>query len=823
MTRSSKKKAIPELVPLFLLEDEPVPSFEVDELQLLPFAKVVAGAAVGTKGPFTIGVYGDWGHGKTSVLRQARTLLDRVRPDLVTVWFNAWQYESEEHPLIPLAATVVQAVDAKLADKTSGLKSGAIQALKDVGRAVRAIAYGFSAKAKVGIPGFGEIETGFVAKEMIERYEKLAAPADPLVERTLYYNAFETLQKAAASAAGAGDEGGIKIVVFIDDLDRCLPPQGVKLLESIKLVLAQPGFVFVLALDRRVLEGYLARRYRREFGVADYAASGTQYLDKIVQLPLGLPTHRSRFAAYVQGLLKRDIFSQEANLAVKKVLEGLVEVLAVGSNYNPRSLVRFINNLIVDRGIWREFYPEGRDVNDVWLGLCAVSRILRQHLGEYHYRILVESEDLCGLLAETSDDMSAARDRWGVGEQRRALDYEHRLGGDVLSRLEELPFLRKLLATNAGQRWLSHHEERQRVNEFLSSRPAEQASPGQRATGAAAIEQAIREKLGTSEASEQNLTTITDMNLRSRGLDDGALARLKGLTALRALDLSGNQITDAGLGQLKCLKALQSLALVVNQITDAGLEDLKGFTALQWLDLSGNQITDAGLEHLKDLTALQWLALSGNQVTDAGLEHLKGLRALQVLALSDNQITDAGLEHLRALTALQHLYLSVNQIRDAGLEHLKALTALQKLVLLGNQITDAGLEHFTGLTALQELDLSSNQITDAGLEHLKGLTALQWLALSGNQITDAGLKHINGLTALVWLHLSGNQLTDAGLEHLNGLTALQYLDLRGNRITDVGLEHLKSLAALKNLILPREGISAEHAMALLPQCNIEWR
>jgi Leucine-rich repeat (LRR) protein len=798
MTPSSKKKAVPELVPLFLLEDEPVPSFEVDELQLLPFAKVVAGAAVGTKGPFTIGVYGDWGHGKTSVLRQAKTLLDKVRPDLVTVWFNAWQYESEEHPLIPLAATVVQAVDAKLAEKTSGLKSGALKALKDVGDAVRAIVYGISAKVKVGVPGFAQVETDFVPKEIIERYEKLAAPADPLVKRTLYYNTFETLQKAAASAAGAGDEGGIKIVVFIDDLDRCLPPQGVKLLESIKLVLAQPGFVFVLALDRRVLEGYLARRYRKEFGVADYAASGTQYLDKIVQLPLGLPTHRSRFAAYVQGLLNRDIFSRETNAPVKKVLEGLIDVLAVGSNYNPRSLVRFINNLIVDRGIWREFDPERRDVEVDLLGVCAVSRILRQHLGEHHYRILVENDDLCGFLAETSDDMGAARDSWGGGEEKRALDYEHRLGRDVLSRLEELPFLRKLLATNAGKRWLGKHEERQRVNEFLSSRPAEEPSPARVPMGAAAIEQAIREKLGTSEVTEQNLATITELSLRGRGLDDRALARLKVLTALQGLGLSDNQITGAG------------------------LEHLKGHTALRHLDLSGNQIRGAGLEHLKGLTALQGLGLSGNQITGSGLKHLKGLTALQDLYLSDNQITDAGLEHLKDLTALQDLRLSGNQITHAGLEHLKGLTTLRHLDLSGNQITDAGLERLKGLTALEDLDLSNNQITDAGLEHLKGLTALQALGLSRNQITDAGLGHLKGLTALQELYLSGNQITDAGLEHLKGLTALQALGLSRNQITDAGLEHLKSLAALKSLVLPQIGISRKHAKSLFPQCEIEW-
>jgi len=49
------------LEPLMLLEDEPVPDFSVDELQTGVFARTVAGAAVGTRGPFTIGVFADWG------------------------------------------------------------------------------------------------------------------------------------------------------------------------------------------------------------------------------------------------------------------------------------------------------------------------------------------------------------------------------------------------------------------------------------------------------------------------------------------------------------------------------------------------------------------------------------------------------------------------------------------------------------------------------------------------------------------------------------------------------------------------------------------
>ncbi|MCZ6572652.1 MAG: hypothetical protein O7C98_05715, partial [Planctomycetota bacterium] len=70
------------------------------------------------------------------------------------------------------------------------------------------------------------------------------------------------------------------------------------------------------------------------------------------RLPLGLPPHRGRFSAYIRGLLEREAFKTEANRPVKQALGELADVLAIGSNYNPRSLVRFINNLIVDRSIW---------------------------------------------------------------------------------------------------------------------------------------------------------------------------------------------------------------------------------------------------------------------------------------------------------------------------------------------------------------------------------------------------------------------------------------------------------------------------------------
>ncbi len=616
------------LEPLILLEDEPVPGHWVDELSLQPFARVVAGTAVGTGGPFTVGVFADWGQGKTSVLRQAKSLIDHdpQHADVVTVWFNAWQYEKEEHPIVPLTASIVREVDRKLAtrsDPSDALGKG----FTKLARALRAVAYGFSAKAKWKVPGFAELEAGFVAKEMIDRYEKLQTQDDPLLERSLYYNAFEALEEIANPKGHEEGEPLPKIVVFVDDLDRCLPDQGLRLLESIKLVLAQRGFIFALAVDRRIIDGYLKKRYKEEFGVEDYAASGTSYLDKIVQLPLPLPPHKSRFEQYIRELLKRPALSHDKEVA--KAFAGMVKVLAVGSNANPRSLVRFVNNLLVDWRI-RSLTP-GDEPEAGFLQLTAVSRALQQSLEHGHYRWLVTDRDLCNAIAEGKGRRMGER---VPADEDQGLHAERRK--TVLAVLERYDHLIELLdQEEAGQRWLREHEARKAVDEFLIVQRVEQVSKAR--SQAELVDSAIRDALG--KAADYRLTDadrkrVRELNFVLEPLTDARLQHLAGLTELKELHLYGTQVTDAGLEHLSGLTGLQTLNLGRTQVSDAGLPHLAGLTGLQTLYLSSTQVTDAGLEHLAGLTKLRMLDLSRTQVTDAGLRHLAGLTGLGTLGLT---------------------------------------------------------------------------------------------------------------------------------------------------------------------------------------------
>ncbi|MBN1994874.1 MAG: hypothetical protein JW953_19405 [Anaerolineae bacterium] len=76
-----------------------------------------------------------------------------------------------------------------------------------------------------------------------------------------------------------------RLVVFVDDLDRCLPDKAVEVLEAVKLFLDVPGCVFMLGVAREVIEEGIRVRYK------DYQVKldGAQYLEKIIQIPFSLP------------------------------------------------------------------------------------------------------------------------------------------------------------------------------------------------------------------------------------------------------------------------------------------------------------------------------------------------------------------------------------------------------------------------------------------------------------------------------------------------------------------------------------------------------
>ncbi|MEU9496774.1 P-loop NTPase fold protein [Streptomyces sp. NPDC048215] len=297
------------------LTDNPVSAPEDDTFRFGPYVDVLHNAVEqATPLPLTVGVFGSWGVGKSSFLQLWQRRFEETRTK--TIWFNPWKYDRKVEVWAALLHTIL-----------SEMENGE-DTLKDKAKRLAKAATWLSVRA--GLGAAAALGTGGVIKgEQVDQMLQDLAKEDS--EQYQQVNRFE-LDFAAAVREYVGEDG--RLVVFVDDLDRCTPESAMTVLESLKLFLAQSQCVFVLALDLDVLAAVATNKFDEALkGAPSDVVSGMAYLDKIVQLPFFLPdvdfdTLQEAFKPYVSGLADDPFFW---------------ELLRRGLGVNPRRLKRYIN------------------------------------------------------------------------------------------------------------------------------------------------------------------------------------------------------------------------------------------------------------------------------------------------------------------------------------------------------------------------------------------------------------------------------------------------------------------------------------------------
>ena len=129
-----------------------------------------------------------------------------------------------------------------------------------------------------------------------------------------------------------------RVVILIDELDRCHPEYAISLLEAMKLVFGQPGFVFCLMVNADYLERIAARRFGE-------GAEGEQYLDKFVDIRLKLAARRESIGKATADLsmaLPLAIpFGESAHFSVSSAAK-LAGEIAAESGLSMRQIKRVI-------------------------------------------------------------------------------------------------------------------------------------------------------------------------------------------------------------------------------------------------------------------------------------------------------------------------------------------------------------------------------------------------------------------------------------------------------------------------------------------------
>lgn len=308
--------------------------------------QMLADIAESCEPPYVLGIHGDWGAGKTSFLRKLHLYLSaegcgyagakasyqqlwehdcRARPDIETIWFDAWHYQFENNPVVALLNEIRShfTLSRKFLSKTQKISYSALMALDDLGK-------------KIGLSTANAIAGG-------EKWEKdhFAQPLPSQMVKELMENAIDSLLENKKTKKK-------RLVIFVDDLDRCTGPVAFRFLEAMKIYFSLTNCVFVLGLDVRHVRRAVAAELknaclipesseRNGFETAEVYA--TDYLGKMFQHVYYLPKIPDS-TIYLESLL------------TGSGLEDVGEWINIITEYqllpsNPRRIKAFISSLIL--------------------------------------------------------------------------------------------------------------------------------------------------------------------------------------------------------------------------------------------------------------------------------------------------------------------------------------------------------------------------------------------------------------------------------------------------------------------------------------------
>ncbi len=281
--------------------------------------------------PLSIGVFGDWGAGKSTILSLTESSLAKSNEDCLHIKFDAWLYQGYDDARASILETIAKYLvkhtkdNEDLSDKAKALygrvnKIRALGAAADVGAAA------------MGIPTFGAIGKLFgSAQEAIEseddegleinskELKAAGKEASSILKPVTKKSPPQEISAFRKQYSSLIKEIGKPIVVYVDNLDRCTPINAIQTLEAIRLFLFLPNTAFVIAADEEMIRSAV-REYHK--GATD--RHQTDYLDKLIQVPVNVPKPGVlEIRAYLYMLVATDHgLSDESLSSMRDALEG---------------------------------------------------------------------------------------------------------------------------------------------------------------------------------------------------------------------------------------------------------------------------------------------------------------------------------------------------------------------------------------------------------------------------------------------------------------------------------------------------------------------
>lgn len=368
---------------------------KVDLLRNEAISKVIVDLVCKSKSSVTIGVHGDWGAGKSSVLHMVEHTFGEGSAKgsgSLCIRFNGWEFQGFEDAKIALIEGIVTQLvsNVTLTAKAKTVLTRVLKSIDLLKLAKRA--GGVAVDFAMGVPfmtmmalaeAFAANPGAFVTQENARTIasEVKGSLKDPPAQASVP----KELREFKEAFGELLNETGIdRLVVLVDDLDRCLPETAIQTLEAIRLFVSLPNTAFIIGADEAMIE-YAVRDHFKDLPDDEIRRGYPRaYLEKLIQVPFRIPSlGEAETRIYVTMLLVGTAVGEE-NKAFLKLLERarrlmaqpwerkaltdkdltdafsvvpeevarlaatadtISPVLAQGAHGNPRQIKRFINAL----------------------------------------------------------------------------------------------------------------------------------------------------------------------------------------------------------------------------------------------------------------------------------------------------------------------------------------------------------------------------------------------------------------------------------------------------------------------------------------------
>lgn len=276
-----------------------------------------------TSDPLTVAVNGAWGTGKTVFLKcWAGHHTQHSAHNPTVVYFDAFEHDYQNDPLIALTAAISERLDGDKEKPTAA--QNALKKMKSAAPAmlrtgIKTVMIATGAGIGTGlvdyvIPNPEETVLDEAAQAGTEALaQSIADGADSFWrEQKAQKAAMKTFRDGLTALTEPGEDGkpSKRLIIVIDELDRCRPDYALSMLETLKHVFALPGVQFVLGVNMDALANSVRARYGAGYDAA-------LYLQKFVHLEMRLRNvqsdYDSAYGDYFKHLIKRKMKIQDTH------------------------------------------------------------------------------------------------------------------------------------------------------------------------------------------------------------------------------------------------------------------------------------------------------------------------------------------------------------------------------------------------------------------------------------------------------------------------------------------------------------------------------